>query len=33
LMNKKYKLINSKTDKILKYKVNQWNLFKLHFIK
>jgi hypothetical protein len=33
LMNKKYKLINSKTDKILKYKVNQWNLFKLNFIK
>ncbi len=33
LMNKKYKLINSKTDKILRRKVNQWNLFKLHFIK
>ena len=33
LMNKKYKLISSKTDKILRYKINQWNLFKLHFIK
>lgn len=33
LMNKKYKFINSKTDKILRYKVNQWNLFKLQFIK
>lgn len=33
MMNKKYKFINSKTDKILRYKVNQWNLFKLHFIK
>ena len=33
LMNKRYKLINSETNKILRHKVNQWNLFKLHFIK
>jgi len=33
LMDKRHKFTKSKTNKILRYKVNQWNLFKLNFIK